>query len=571
MKRILWPGVLGFALLAAGCDGGGGGGPTEPDPSKGPAAVGTLLQFNTQSDDPCTNPVFRTGRVVAITQRAVVVADTANPGGGFTDDDYRALGTAFDNLVYPLDTRTFGEPTDIDGNGRVVIFFTRAVNDLTKDGEDAFVGGFFFGRDLFPKQNRTVEGRSVEGCAGSNFAEMFYLRVPDPSKTGFSKAQVQRDAVGTLAHEFQHLINQGRRLYRNQGAEPFEDPWLNEGLSHVAEELLFYQESGLGPRENIDLERLRSSGSIDAFNSYGASNFGRLITYLRNPDAASLIGKDELPTRGAAWAFLRYAADRKGGSEQRLWFDLVNSKTTGVANLNGALGTKGVDWMRDWTVSVYTDDAVSATDAAFAQPSWNFRSIVPAFNSTNGLFPLKTVPLQDGSTVPLALRAGGAAFLRFGVAPLGRAEIRTASGGAALPGSCSAELNLRVGEVFQAESNAAGLICVGGGVAGAEFTLIPFYASEVSEATVALEVTGSGIRPVLGSPNPSLRPSASVLFDSRAASGALRADERFERRLREMEIRQLAPKAGGSAALRSASAQSSATPPNVKLSLVRTR
>ena len=33
-------------------------------------------------------------------------------------------------------------------------------------------------------------------------------------------------------------------------------------------------------------------------------------------------------TRGAAWAFLRYAADRHGGAQAAFWFALVNSPFT---------------------------------------------------------------------------------------------------------------------------------------------------------------------------------------------------------------------------------------------------
>jgi hypothetical protein len=69
-----------------------------------------------------------------------VVADTLNPAGGFTSEEYRDFGTRFDQLVYPLAVQTFGEPSDLDGNQRVIIFFTRAVNDLTRPGDGFYVG-----------------------------------------------------------------------------------------------------------------------------------------------------------------------------------------------------------------------------------------------------------------------------------------------------------------------------------------------------------------------------------------------------------------------------------------------
>jgi len=128
--------------------------------------IGDVLKLNTNSSSACSNAFLRTGRVVAITDRAIVVADTANPADGYTTADYQSFGAAFDTLVYPVDTANFGAPTDIDNNQHVILFFTRAVNELTPPQQSFYVGGFFFSRDLFPVTGTT----SVSGCATSNFA-----------------------------------------------------------------------------------------------------------------------------------------------------------------------------------------------------------------------------------------------------------------------------------------------------------------------------------------------------------------------------------------------------------------
>ena len=393
---------------------------------------GDLLTLNANATSACTNPDNRVGRVAAVTERAIVVVDTANPkNAGVSEADYRSFAAAFDTLVYPLNVENFGAPSDIDNNGKVILFYTRAVNELTPPPADnrsgAFTGGFFFGRDLFPKAQ----------CQGSNVSEMFYLLAPDPAgeinQNKFSADQIRRSTVGTISHEFQHLINASRRLYINN-ASTFEEVWLNEGLSHIAEELAFYRVSRLAPRQNITIETIRSSDQIrDAFNRYAISNFGRFISYLTNPDTASLMGVDNLPTRGAVWAFLRYAADREDGPDRDLWFNLVNSTASGIANLRNVLTPNPIDWMQHWTVSVYTDDAAIPVEPRFTQPSWNFRSIMPAFTSTSGRYPLRTIALTTTSAVTLNLYGGGAAYLRFGIAPSGRAGIRTTSGGATPP------------------------------------------------------------------------------------------------------------------------------------------
>jgi hypothetical protein len=577
MKRL--PTLVAMLAVVAACNDS----PTAPPNPSTDLKVGQEVTFNVQSADgkSCTEPDNRTGRVVAISQRAIVVADVNNPTGGFTDDEYRALAADFDNFVYPVGVENFGAPHDVDGNGKSIIFYTRAVNELTPRGQDWYVGGFFFSRDLFPKS----DSPGFQGCASSNYAEVFYMLVPDPSGAvhgnARSKEFVRGVTVSTLVHEFQHLINASRRLYvvRGAGTEWNEQVWLNEGLSHIAEELLGYRGTPLAPRQNIDAGRVNSSSAaLEAFYANHSANFNRLNSYLVNPDTASLIGPDNLATRGAAWQFLRYAADRKGGSESQLWKSLVDAKISGLANLKSALGADPMEWIREWTVAIYADDAVPGVQAKFTQPSWNFRSIMPAFKSNNGRFPLKTRELANGVASSVTVRGGGAAYLRFGVAPATHAEVRVDPGAAACTAS-SSPLVLQVGEAFTAAGDAAGALCVSGGTTGAEFVYIPFFASEVASATLALNVTATGVVPVLGSPNPSLMPSLSM--EMSVADGEPTPNRAWEMRLREREVRELSRLVpGGQAAVaaldarhgpHTAAASVAAADARLRVTIMRTR
>src|SRR5205085_1524049 len=117
-------------------------------------------------------------------------------------------------------------------------------NDLTPATSSSYIGGFFDARDLFP----VASTADYAACPASNVGEMFYVMVPDPSRGGaFTKTNVASEVYGTLAHEYQHLINASRRMYVNTAATDFEETWLDEGLAHEAEELLFYRVSGLAP------------------------------------------------------------------------------------------------------------------------------------------------------------------------------------------------------------------------------------------------------------------------------------------------------------------------------------
>ncbi|CAN5163653.1 hypothetical protein BH09GEM1_BH09GEM1_22770 [soil metagenome] len=390
--------------------------------------TGQMLRLNANGSDACSSPTYRNGRVVAVTSRAIVVADTLNPTGGFTDAEFAAFGATFDTLVDPVDRGAFGDPSDIDGNGRVVIFFTSTVNDLTPKTSASYVAGFFFSRDLFP----TVATPSYDACAGSNMGEMFYVMVPDPSRGGaFTKSRVTTEVIGVLAHEYQHLINASRRMYVNTAAQDFEETWLDEGLAHIAEELLFYKVSGLSPRQDLGVSSIRATTTaVDAFNNYASSNFGRYEDYLKNPTGYSAYAdNDSLATRGATWSFLRYAADHAGSTDGTVWHDLVNSTTTGIANLRNVFGSSVVSELRDWGVSVLADDVAGATPA-YSQQSWDFRNIYATLDNAT-VFPIATTTLGSGSQTVTLVR-GANAYLQFAIAAGGTGSVQWTSAPAAV-------------------------------------------------------------------------------------------------------------------------------------------
>lgn len=394
--------------------------------------VGEVLEINANPNQGCSSPNVRQGRVVAVSTHAIVVEDLANPPGGFTAEEYRNVAATFDTLIYPVDVRNFGDPvfgSFITPRERIVIFYTRVVNDLTPPNSPSMVGGFFFGRDLFPR----TATEPFAACPASNQAPIMYLLAPDPTGAAGNvrtKERVLRTTLSTVAHEFQHLINQARRFFVFSGGELFEEVWLNEGLSHIAEELMFYNSSGLSPRENIGVQVLRAvpgGRAITAFNTYQANNIGRFAAYLEDPDTASLLGIDNLPTRGASWAFLRYAADQENGPDAAFFRSLVDGGEAGLANLRAALPVDPVGLMQTWTVSNYTDDALPGVSFGplYQQPSWNFREIYTAVLEG---YPLKVSALT-GEEKSFRLLGGGSAYLRFAVPAAGRAILATTSGG----------------------------------------------------------------------------------------------------------------------------------------------
>ncbi|MQA91771.1 MAG: hypothetical protein GEU90_16375 [Gemmatimonas sp.] len=383
-------------------------------------AEGSTVEINVASRCDATN--IRHGRVAAVSQRAIVLADTGNPTVGFSELDYDGFARDFDDFVFPTLSEAFGSPTDIDENGRVILFFTRAVNELTPPGGTGVIAGYFWGGDVFPRHSDGGLG----GCAASNEGEILYLAIPDPGEeigsTPISAETLRRVALSTIGHELQHLINTGRRLHVN-GASTVEEKWLNEGLSFMAEELLFYAASGLSAGQNLGVEEIRSTPQVqDAFVRFAESNLGRLNLYLQGTHFSSPMGSDLLPTRGAAWSFLRYVADRDGSPDENLLRALANSTDVGLANLQQVIGSDPLEWMRDWSIAIYTDDLVPPSDPRFDQPSWNHRQLIASLR-VDGLYPLRTVALGDGEST-LTLPAGGSVYAYFGAEAGSRIRVR---------------------------------------------------------------------------------------------------------------------------------------------------
>jgi len=388
-------------------------------------AVGDLVSANVNPLEPCTNAMMHPLRVVAVGTKALILADTLNPKPGFTTADYQRYAARFDTLVYPLDVAAFGTPSDIDQNGRVAIVFTRAVNELTPRSATTYVGGLTFSRDLFPQ----LATSRTTACQTSNEGEFVYLMAPDPNGTingnrrtnGF----VDTNTTAVLAHELVHLINASRKLYVNTSAAVFEAKWLDEGLAHIAEELMFYRESGLSPRTNIDYAALVASNrSRSAYLTDMGGNAARYRDFIASTGSASpyRAGDPGVSTRGGAWSLLRYLADRTGTTDGTVWSRLVDNTAVGTANLQAVFGRDVSAMIRDWMVSIAVDDA-AATGPELQQRSWNWRFIFAGSEGVSVFYPLSVTPMTNATSYTGTIPAGGSVYYRLSVAANDSASI----------------------------------------------------------------------------------------------------------------------------------------------------
>src|SRR5690606_38066134 len=81
-------------------------------------------------------------------ERVVVYADENSPADGFNDADYQALGRLFDTKLYTMAAESFGTPSDVDQNGRVIVLLSPLVNSLAPYPDclvSGTVNGYFWG------------------------------------------------------------------------------------------------------------------------------------------------------------------------------------------------------------------------------------------------------------------------------------------------------------------------------------------------------------------------------------------------------------------------------------------
>ena len=329
-----------------------------------------------------------------------IYVDNQSPSGpnGLSDSVLTKLGTWFDRDLYPIDVATFGSESDIDGNDHVIVLMTPVVNGLTpRTNCEVVISGFFFGLDLTQDAN-------------SNRGEVFYSLVPDPQGT-FSCARpvsvVEGSTPPTFVHEFQHMISFNQHVLVRNG--PDEEAWLNEGLSHMAEEVAarFYENKYPPPGGG----RLFS----DTANIFISNDLTNSYQFLEATPTTSLTlfeSTGTLEERGAAWLFLRWLADQK---DSTIFARLVQTNLTSIANVENVAAESFPVLFGDWALALWTDSIPdhprTSVPARNRFKSRNLRVIYARLNTIAPqnfprVYPLVPRGIGFGSTVESSMYPG---------------------------------------------------------------------------------------------------------------------------------------------------------------------
>ncbi len=403
-------------------------------PVEGPTVkVGDRRTFQVCATLPCSTAAdFASvnARAQYVGVHAVLFMDDQAPVQ-FSAIELDSIGRLFDTDLYEVDTQAFGAESDVDRNGSVIILFTPKVNGLTPRDQcsTSIITGYFFGIDIDPL---------FQNDSRSNRGEVFFALAPDPSGTvtcTLSVDVVRRLVPVTFVHEFQHMISYHQHVLVRAGNS--EVLWLNEALSHVAEEL-----AGL---------RFDAQGRNDLFSRFAIGNLLNGYLYLTNPGAEFALpgsGTGTLEERGAGWLFVRWLLDQHGTDLSRR---LVESSRTGAENVSAAAGLPFARLVAQWFLANWVSDLPSFTaPARLRYTTWRLRTTYSSLNQQlpsqfPRAYPLEP-PIFSGGTFAFdgTLRAGSGDYFRV-VQSAGQKGFTvrvTAAGGGPLPAAVAARLNV---------------------------------------------------------------------------------------------------------------------------------
>ncbi|MFX0184413.1 MAG: hypothetical protein ACFE95_15130 [Candidatus Hodarchaeota archaeon] len=236
---------------------------------------------------------------------------------GSYDSIFQGINSSFESTIYPVLTKFFGSPTDIDNNGKIIILLFDIIDGFS-GGQ--FVAGFFDPLHQYP----------VTTHPDSEYAEILHIDGGPEGVQDEGYTELKAGNFAVIAHEFQHLIH-----FKN---DKDETVWLEEGASMFSEYLIG-----------------RDPFSTGLYKSRFTSNPDVSLTYWDYYDSKSLV----LANYGAAYAFFLYLAEKYGGSS--IIQDIIGRSVNGISSVEQALLNQGSlgefeEVFRNWTIANFLDN-----------------------------------------------------------------------------------------------------------------------------------------------------------------------------------------------------------------------
>ena len=376
----------------------------------------------------------------------VWLEDLANPSGTFSDAEFEGLDAFYASRVQPVHDRYFGELSDVDLNGRILVLLTQEVNKVVG------LGGYVTPTDLYPTTQ----------CATSNHAEIFYVSAPNLGGAdggGPTSTSVLAGYRNLLVHEITHLVQANAYVLGGSGEKTI---WEIEGGATLAEQLVAYDLFGHGSGRNLGIAQVYQSEEsrawywggwiADMVSFFGWDGFGAGSGRVRGaPEECTWIGTEEDGNTGPCAGgqvygvpsmLLRFVMDRWGeeypGGEAALMRRFVNSPSSGFSSLEEVSGREIEQILAEFYIALWGDGRPSSPGSAWDwMASWDLHDIFSHFPDDYQLQPRNSSSqsLREDANI----RGGSSLYVHWSPSgSLAPTSIRvTAPSGASVPGHVS--------------------------------------------------------------------------------------------------------------------------------------
>lgn len=275
-----------------------------------PASSPAKMTFDISTDAQCTTSAAdkKTGILIYENNDLAFYQDsTQNATSPASQSDLQMMGDYYSTYAKDMITSYFGHVSDIDGNGKVLVF----ISPVVTSGEAAFV----WAGDFYPTSQ----------CDASNQAEIIYFNNDVISQLSASSPSYQ--ALATVAHEMKHVVSLYNRLQASisSNTSQFQPGWVEEGTAEIAGEMssrIAWAANG-GPAVGAKVTRSDLAGLTGGIQvtpeDYGVLlRMARTIYYLSsqpNSLTATALGADSTSSvYGSGWNFHRWLGDAYGGA-----------------------------------------------------------------------------------------------------------------------------------------------------------------------------------------------------------------------------------------------------------------
>ena len=305
----------------------------EPSPQASPQ-VGVSENFYIPAyGSVATNTAFPNNVIsatcVGLTDKTAIYVDDAitSPSNTLVAE----VRKRFEEGIQPAINDYFGQEPALgpDGENRITILLT--------DSMAPGILGIFYGVDLSARNPADIQLRE------SNGRKMLYVTYTEDNDA---------TRYGTMAHEFQHMVNYWQKRLNGGG---YEATWLNEGMSKFAEEVCGY--GVLQGDENTALLIELSQKEFNKSTPLSLTNWTGLNSY------------------GLSYLFVRFLAqeNRYGTTYREVTRSLVSSSKTGTANVAAITGEAFDVTLAKWGLSLYLNRFQSTNSKDYGLSGLNLR------------------------------------------------------------------------------------------------------------------------------------------------------------------------------------------------------